>query len=69
MFETQLNHYELLRKTLNGERPIDTKTLASIEILKDRLKHLKDSHSAFGEVSLSSEVRQLFRQRAKFAVV
>lgn len=68
MFQRDLNHYEVVRASLAGERAIDTQTYASIAVLEERIKRLRKCDKTFTMVAFSPAVRQLAMQENKVAV-
>jgi hypothetical protein len=59
MIEMDLNHCQIVEQGLTGERAVDEQTLASLEILAERLERLKKLDSVFSGVEFSSAVRKL----------
>jgi hypothetical protein len=57
MLET--NHWQVVARSLNGEREVDEQTFASVAALTERLEQLKRSDSAFSEVAFSPAVKRL----------
>jgi hypothetical protein len=57
MLET--NHWQVVARSLNGEREVDEQTFASVAALTERLEQLKRSDSIFSEVELSPAVKKL----------
>ncbi len=59
MIESDSKHCQIVEKSLAGERPVDEKTFASLEILSERLEHLKNADKIFDGVTFSPDVMQL----------
>jgi len=59
MFETVSNHFQIVARSLNGEREIDEETFASLAVLTERLEHLKRTDKAFSKVAFSAEVKRI----------
>ncbi len=59
MFETVSNHFQIVARSLNGEREIDEQTFASLAVLAERLEHLKRTDKAFSKVAFSADVKRL----------
>jgi len=57
MLET--NHWQIVARSLNGEREVDEQTFASVAALTERLEQLKRSDIAFSEVTFSPAVKKL----------
>jgi len=57
MLET--NHWQVVARSLNGEREVDEQTFASVAVLAERLEQLKRSDIAFSEVEFSPAVKKL----------
>jgi hypothetical protein len=66
MLETASNHWQVVARSLNGEREVDEQTFASVAVLAERLEQLKRSDIAFSEVEFSPAVKRL--QKALIAV-
>ena len=56
------NHCEVVEKSITGERSVDEQTFASLEILGERLEHLRDLDPVFSCVTFSREVMELQAQ-------
>jgi len=53
------NHCQIVKESLNGTRPVDEQTLASLEALSERLERLKKISERFSDVTFSSAVKKL----------
>jgi hypothetical protein len=53
------NHCRVVSESITGERKVDDCTLASIDVLSERLEHLKKFDSAFAGISFSPDVQKL----------
>jgi hypothetical protein len=69
MVGMDLNHYRIVEQGLTGERAVDEQTLASLEILTERLERLKKLDKVFSGIEFSSAVRRLKARRDAVAVV
>ena len=65
MIEADLNHCQILEKSLNGERAVDEQTFASLTILGERLKKLDN---IFEGVEFSPAVERLKAQKNAVAI-
>ena len=61
MFETISNHFQIVARSLNGEREIDEQTYSSLAVLTERLEHLKRSDKTFSRIAFSAGVKKLER--------
>lgn len=68
MTRTDLNHHEVVSSCLQGERPVDEQTLASLAILSDRLDRLRQTHGAFSGIKFSTAVKDLQKRNHPIAV-
>jgi len=68
MTEMDSNHCQVVEKSITGERAIDDQTFASLEILGERLEHLRDLDPIFGGVTFSRDVMELKAQNNTVAV-
>lgn len=62
------DHCQVVSDSLTGDRPVDSKALASLEVLKDRLAHLKQMDSRFAGIGLSPMAEQMSVQASALAV-
>jgi hypothetical protein len=62
MLETASNHWQVVARSLNGEREVDEQTFASVAVLAERLEQLKRSDIAFSEVEFSPAVKKLQKE-------
>ena len=62
------SHCRIVGESLAGERPVDERTYASVEVLAERLERLKQSSSLLAGVAFSPYAQKL-RQRAEAAAV
>jgi len=63
MTVADLNHCQIVSKTLTGERTIDEQTFASLAVLSDRLNRLKKLDKVFSRVEFSPHVKRLKGQK------
>ena len=68
MIEMDSNHCQLVEKSITGERAIDEQTFFSLEILGERLEHLRDLDPVFGGVTFSPNVSELQASKNALAV-
>ncbi len=68
MIGTDWDHCHVVNDTLTGARPVDTKALESLEVLKDRLDHLQKMDSRFAGISFSPMAQQMSVQARALAV-
>jgi hypothetical protein len=68
MLELYPNHCEVVKDSLNGTRAIDEQTLASLEVLNDRLERVKKLGGKFASIAFSPAAEQLRKQSSKLAV-
>ena len=68
MIEMDSNHCQLVEKSITGERAIDEQTFFSLEILGERLEHLRDLDPVFGGVTFSPNVGELQASKNALAV-
>ena len=68
MIGMDLNHCQIVEQGLTGERTVDEQTLASLEILAERLERLKKLDGAFSSIEFSSAVKKLKTRRNAVAV-
>ncbi|UCF43018.1 MAG: hypothetical protein JSV99_10610 [Planctomycetota bacterium] len=53
------NHWQIVERTLAGQRPVDEETFASLEILTERLQRVKKLGKPFTDIGFSFYVDQL----------
>jgi aspartyl/asparaginyl-tRNA synthetase len=68
MIGMDLNHCQVVGKGLTGKRAVDEQTLASLEILTERLERLKKLDKTFSRIEFSSAVEKLKSRRNAVAV-
>jgi len=68
MIEMDSNHCRIVEKSLTGERAVDEQTLASLEILTERLERLKKLDGLFSGIEFSSAVKRLKTRKNAVAV-
>ncbi len=57
------NHWQIVDRTLAGQRPTDDETFASLEILTERLQRVKKLGKPFSNIAFSSHVKRLKSQK------
>jgi len=68
MIGTDSVNFELLRETIQGQRPADEQTFDSIAVLAERLERLRQLDKSFANVSFSPDVQRLAKQEKSFIV-
>jgi hypothetical protein len=68
MIGMESRHCQIVTETLNGTRPADNQSLASMEILSQRLEKLQKLNKAFAKIELSSQAKELMKQKSALAV-
>jgi len=58
------SYYQIVARTLVGERPVDERTHASVAVLAERLERLKGQGGPFAGVEFSPHFQAL-RQRSE----
>ena len=58
------SYYQIIARTLAGERPADEQTDASVAILAERMERLKSHGGLFNGIEFSPHVQRL-RQRSE----
>jgi hypothetical protein len=53
------NHWQIVERTLAGQRPVDEETFASLAILTERLQRVKRLGKPFSNIGFSFHVDQL----------
>jgi len=59
MIESDSKHYQIVEKSLAGDRVVDEQTFDSLEVLSERLEHLKKVDRIFDGVTFSPQVMDL----------
>ncbi|MDH4238888.1 MAG: hypothetical protein OEW48_04950 [Phycisphaerae bacterium] len=68
MIESDSNHYQIVEKSLAGNRAVDEQTFDSLTILSERLEHLKNVDKIFYGVTFSPQVMELKARNRAVAV-
>jgi hypothetical protein len=68
MIETDLNHFQIVGKSLAGDREVDEGTFASLTILTERLEHLKKVDEIYERIGFSPNVEELLAQRDRVGI-
>lgn len=63
-----LNYYQIIKESLNGQRSLDEKTFESAAVLDERLRRLKMAGEQFQAVSFSPDVDRMLRQKTNMVV-
>jgi hypothetical protein len=63
MIEMDLNHCQIVGKSLAGDREVDEGTFASLTILTERLERLKKVDEIYRGISISPHVEELQAHR------
>lgn len=53
------SYYQIIARTLSGERPLDEQTDASLAILAERMERLRRHGGLFAEIEFSPHVQRL----------
>jgi hypothetical protein len=68
MIESDGNHRQIVEDSLSGQRAVDERTFASLEILADRLERLKKFDKVFSRVTFSPAVKELAERKSAVPV-
>ena len=68
MIESDSKHYQIVEKSLAGDRAVDEQTFDSLEVLSERLEHLKKVDRIFDGVTFSPQVMDLKARNREVAV-
>lgn len=63
MIETDMDKFQVLERSLKGERAVDEQTFASLSVLQERLDGLKRSSDMFDGVEFSPEAKKLMNRK------
>lgn len=69
MFNNGCEHLERVSQGISGRRYADSRTLESLNVLKQRLSDLKSRSSAFDGVELSGHARKLEAEHSQVMTV
>lgn len=69
MFNNGCEHRERVSDGISGRRYADSRTLESLNVLKQRLDNLKSRSSAFDGVELSEHARRLETEHSQVMTV
>jgi hypothetical protein len=64
-----VNHFEIIEKSLSGERTVDEQTFTSAAILGERLERLKKLDERFETIGFSRGVKRLLKSQKKAVAV
>jgi hypothetical protein len=53
------SYYQIVARTLKGDRPVDEQTQTSVAVLAERLERLKGQGGLFANIEFSPHVQQL----------
>jgi len=59
MLATYTDDVKIVQASLRGSRPVDRKTMASVDVLVEKLERLKMSSRLFAGVDFSDHVKRL----------
>jgi hypothetical protein len=62
------DHCHIVMDSLKGVRPVDSKVLGSMEVLKDRLAHLHQMDSRFAGIGFSPMAERMSEKARALAV-
>ena len=68
MIRMDWDHCRVVSDSLTGARPVDTKALESMEVLKDRLEHLQKMDRRFADIAFSPMAEKMSTQATALAV-
>ena len=68
MIGTDLDHFQIVTKTMDGERAADEQTFESLAILNDRLEMLRKLGGNFEKITFSDNVKELARKNNAVAI-
>ncbi len=68
MMGISLDHCQVVRDSLKGEKSVDEQTFTSLAILTERLERLQKLGKNFSDVAFSSAVRKLTRQKSTITI-
>ncbi len=69
MIEFETNHCQVVVEGLNGSRDIDDTTMASAEVLRERLERLQGLGGLFAQIEFSPEMAALSSHHSAVAVM
>jgi hypothetical protein len=64
MFNTEVNHHQIVQDAISGRRPADEQALSCLAVLEDRLEGLKKLGPQFAGVGFSSAAQQLTKRHS-----
>ncbi len=59
MIRSTLNHFQIVRKSITGQRTADEQTFASLDVLSRKLERLKEKYNFFSQLDFSPDVKKL----------
>jgi hypothetical protein len=62
------DHFQVVAESLTGQRGVDDHTFDSLDVLSERLEHLKSIDEAFAGVEFSPDIERLQSQRPTASV-
>ena len=68
MFQSNVNHYEVVKSALSGNRPVSEQAMASIAVLQERLERVKRYDKIFSRIAFSPSIQKLAKQQDKIPV-
>ena len=68
MTEMDMNHCQVVEKSMTGARVVDEQTFASLDVLSERLERLKKLDKVFSGVTFSPAVEKLKAQNTTVLV-
>ncbi len=69
MIEFETNYCQIVAEGLAGRRAVDSRVLASAEVLRERLERLRSLGGPFADVEFSPQMAKLSRRRSAVAVM
>jgi len=68
MIGMESDYFEVLNRSLTGDREVDQQSYVSMAVLSDRLERVKSLGKAFSGICFSEDVEQLSRESSALAV-
>ena len=68
MIGMESDYFEVLNRSLTGEREVDQQTHISMAVLSDRLERVQKLGKAFSGICFSEDVAKLSRESSVLAV-
>jgi hypothetical protein len=69
VIDMDVNHFEIVQKSMSGDRTVDEQTFASATILGERLERLKRLDARFETIAFSRGAKRLLKSRKNAVAV